>query len=224
MNYRHIYMRIIVHAKKETLEGKRPSKKSERKNFSDKYFEFHHIFPKSLFPQYKNFKQNLVALTAREHFFCHELLTKIWPSKEMTYAKWRLACAHKNIISSRDYEKTRLEIIPILSERGKLYIGKKNPNYGNHKLAGKNNPMYGKNIKDFMTPEAYENWRKKSKKNGKIISIKLRKKVICIEDNRIMNSCSEACKIYGVSMPTLSRIIRKNIDCKACPGKHFKFI
>lgn len=27
------------------------------------------------------------------------------------------------------------------------------------KQSGKNNPMYGKNIKDYMTEEAYENWK-----------------------------------------------------------------
>lgn len=214
-------MCIIAHAKSEMKEGKRPSKKSERKNFPEQYFEFHHIFPRSLFPQYENFEQNLVALTAREHFFCHELLTKIWPSKQMTYAQWRLACAYKGIISSRSYEKARLEIIPIISASAKLRTGEKNPNYGNHKLAGKNNPMYGKNVKDFMSPEAY---RDMCKKRGKKTAIRLLKKVICIEDNKIMNSCSETCKIYNISMSTLSRIIRKESDCRACPGKHFKFI
>ena len=72
-----------------------------------------------------------------------------------------------------------------------------------------------------MTPEAYKEMRKKQ---GQKTAIRLLKKVLCIEDNKIMNSCSEVCKIYGISMPTLSRIIRKKTDCQACPGKHFKFI
>ena len=279
MNYRHVYMRIIAHAKSEMKEGKRPSKKSERKNFPNQYFEFHHIFPRSLFPQYKDYKQNLVALTAREHFFCHELLTKIWPSKQMTYALFAFISRpnYDYKISSKEYEKIKKEFSKMMSEKMKgisrnkgLYVtfsekkkqeikekqkatrikngtsfekennpmygkhwkdhpewkhydrnGKNNPNYGNHKLAGKNNPMYGKNVKDFMSPEAYKNMRKKQ---GQKTAIRCRKKVICIEDNRIINSCSEACKIYNIPMSTLSRIIRKNIDCKACPGKHFKFI
>ena len=49
MNYKHIYMRIISHAKSEQLNGLRPSSKSNRNSFKEKY-EFHHILPKSLFP------------------------------------------------------------------------------------------------------------------------------------------------------------------------------
>ena len=46
MNYRHIYMLIIEHAKKETFLGLRPKNRSQKKNFSNQYFEFHHILQK----------------------------------------------------------------------------------------------------------------------------------------------------------------------------------
>lgn len=120
MNYRHIYMCIIAHAKLEMKEGKRPFKKSERKNFPEQYFEFHHIFPRSLFPQYKNFEQNLVALTAREHFFCHELLTKIWPSKQMTFALFAMTLdkhGHReNRLTPKEYEKLKKNYRELLSK------------------------------------------------------------------------------------------------------------
>ena len=38
--------------------------------------EHHHILPRSLFPEFKNDKTNLVVLTFREHFICHVLLWK----------------------------------------------------------------------------------------------------------------------------------------------------
>lgn len=41
----------------------------------DGYFEIHHILPKCLGG--KNNSENLVKLTAREHFICHLLLTKM---------------------------------------------------------------------------------------------------------------------------------------------------
>lgn len=50
MNYRHVYMLIVEHAKSEQRLGLRPKNKQQRKNFPDKYFEFHHILPKSIYP------------------------------------------------------------------------------------------------------------------------------------------------------------------------------
>lgn len=107
MNYKHTYMRIISHAKSEQLNGLRPSSKSNRNSFKEKY-EFHHILPKSLFPLWEKRSDNLVALTLREHYFVHLLLTKIYPSYEMAVAM--LIMANKsNIASSREYERIRLE-------------------------------------------------------------------------------------------------------------------
>jgi len=123
MNYRHIYMRNNAHAKLEMKEGKRPLNHKDKKNFPNQYFEFHHIFPRSLFPQYKNFVQNLVALTAREHFFCHELLTKIWPSRQMYTALFYLSNDKKHKCSSKEYERIREEFSKSQSvhKKGKYY-------------------------------------------------------------------------------------------------------
>jgi len=48
---------------------------SARNRVSDSYTEKHHILPWSLGGD--NSADNLVALTAREHFICHWLLTKM---------------------------------------------------------------------------------------------------------------------------------------------------
>jgi len=59
----------------------------QRKNPNYKYYERHHILPKSLFPQYKDFnkqfKWNKVLLTAKEHILAHILLMKHY--KEINY-------------------------------------------------------------------------------------------------------------------------------------------
>lgn len=68
MNYKLVYMRIVSHAKKEMNLGLRPRNSWEKKEFPNQYFEFHHILPKSLFPNWIKRKSNIVALTAREHF------------------------------------------------------------------------------------------------------------------------------------------------------------
>ena len=99
MNYRHVYMLIIEHAKSEQLQG-------IRKRGNGEYYENHHILPKSLFPLWKNRKPNQVLLTAREHFFCHQLLTKIYPTKEM-YSALSIFCKfkqNKRKLASRQYE------------------------------------------------------------------------------------------------------------------------
>lgn len=43
---------------------------------TDGYVERHHIYPRSLFPQKTNDADNLISLTAREHFIAHWLLHK----------------------------------------------------------------------------------------------------------------------------------------------------
>lgn len=114
MNYRHVYMLIIEHAKSEMKLGIRPKDIAQkRRDFKNQYFEFHHILPRSLFPNWKKKKFNIVCLTAREHFFCHQLLTKIYPSKEMGFALvsfisylQKKGCDYK--ITGREYERLRI--------------------------------------------------------------------------------------------------------------------
>lgn len=112
MNYRHVYMLIIEHAKSEEKLGL-------RKKGNGNYYERHHILPKSLYPLWIKEKRNLVLLTAREHFFCHQLLTKIYPSKEMTYAIYafvnRPNANYK--ISSREYERLKFEFSVFISNK-----------------------------------------------------------------------------------------------------------
>lgn len=62
MNYQKIYDQIIDRAKERKLEG---------------YKEKHHIIPKCMGGG--NERENLVELTAREHFICHWLLHRIYP-------------------------------------------------------------------------------------------------------------------------------------------------
>lgn len=115
MNYRHVYMMIVSHAQSEMKLGKRPKTSYFKKNFPNQYFEFHHILPKSIFPLWKGKKSNIVALTAREHYFCHQLLLKIYEYDEVKYSKMAYALLkfHNNPhsdykFSSRDYERVRI--------------------------------------------------------------------------------------------------------------------
>ena len=55
------------------------------------YCEKHHILPKSIFPEFKDDPNNIIKLSAREHYICHLLLTKMTTSnnkRSMSYAFW----------------------------------------------------------------------------------------------------------------------------------------
>jgi len=117
MNYRHIYAIIITKAKEEMQLG-------IRCKGNGNYYEKHHILPKSLFPLWKHRSSNIVLLTAREHYFCHELLIKIYPSRSMNYALWFLSNSKYHKVSSRQYERAKL-----LNWENSL--GESNPNFGN---------------------------------------------------------------------------------------------
>lgn len=108
MDYQRVYDQIIDRAKSRKLEG---------------YREKHHIIPKCLGGTNK--KQNLVELTAREHFVCHQLLIFIYPrSKKIAYALWGMCnqtTSLNNIrryrVSSRAYQTGRESFIQAITGR-----------------------------------------------------------------------------------------------------------
>ena len=72
MNYKKIYDTLCERGK-------------ERNTDEDEYYEIHHIIPKCMGGT--NDKTNLTHLTYREHFLCHWLLHRIYPShKKLQYA------------------------------------------------------------------------------------------------------------------------------------------
>lgn len=114
MNYRKAYISIISKAIKEN-----------RSKGDNIYYELHNILPKSLFPLWKTKKSNLVLLTAREHFICHKLLTKIFPSKEMYFALISFI-GNKNVhISSREIERLRVDYSKRIMGENNAFYGRK---------------------------------------------------------------------------------------------------
>lgn len=70
MDYQRIYNQIIENRKQNLAEG---------------YIEKHHIIPRSLGGT--DDKENLVKLTAREHFICHYLLAKMYKKETFNWYK-----------------------------------------------------------------------------------------------------------------------------------------
>jgi hypothetical protein len=109
------YFDIISNASKNSIER------------NDGYFEKHHIIPKSLGGN--NSKENIVKLTAREHFICHLLLPKMLEGKQkqsMCFALNMMASKSKyhkrTSVSSRTYEKIKEMVRPLFSE---INLGRK---------------------------------------------------------------------------------------------------
>ena len=65
------------------------------------YYEKHHIFPKSLYSEWKFKKNNIILLTRDEHLLAHKLLKTIFPVKEMSYAySFMLGIMHLGLTNS----------------------------------------------------------------------------------------------------------------------------
>ena len=81
---------------------------TENRKRTTQYFEAHHIIPKSLAPEFANFRLNnwnKVLLTPKEHFICHLLLTKMVTGdmrSKMIYALWHMR-NQKNQYQERRY-------------------------------------------------------------------------------------------------------------------------
>ena len=89
----------------------------------DLYTENHHVIPKSLGGT--DLKENIAKLTAREHFICHWLLTKMTTGpdqKKMAYACKRMMHSsgkkqHRYKINSHIYEQLKVNLNLVLKGR-----------------------------------------------------------------------------------------------------------
>ena len=102
MNYQRIHDQIIERAKSEN-----------RQKGGDVYYERHHIIPSSFGGSNK--KENLVLLTAREHFIVHKLLCEIYPDNKYALKGYYLMAAGHTMgnrlgeyrVGAREYERLR---------------------------------------------------------------------------------------------------------------------
>jgi hypothetical protein len=100
MNYTNEYQKLISKAKSRLSQ--------------DGYFEKHHIFPKSLGG--KDMAENLVFLSAREHFIAHLLLAKIYGGP-MIYAAYAMMYQNDKKYTSRKYSWLKIAFSELHSKR-----------------------------------------------------------------------------------------------------------
>lgn len=116
MDYKKIYDKIIL----------RGQKRGNDKKILDGYYESHHIVPKCIGGTDKI--ENLVLLTAKEHFICHLLLEKIYPNeKGLALAAYRLIYGNKEFrkeikVTSKTINGIKQRAIETLKRYGKERI------------------------------------------------------------------------------------------------------
>lgn len=108
MNYEKHYNQLIKTRRNRTCQP-------------NEYYEKHHIIPKSLGGA--DSKDNLIFLTAREHFIAHWLLWRIYKNKETAFAFYSMVHMGKNQIikSSRVYEECKLARRKFIIDNNKKY-------------------------------------------------------------------------------------------------------
>ena len=173
MNYTKIYNLIIEKRKVVIPTG---------------YVEEHHIIPRSLGGS--DDKSNLVKLTAKEHFICHLLLTKMYPNDTIEYYKmfhafFMMLVTSKNqkrYITSRKYENMRVSFSERMSV---LQGGNKNSQFGTMWIHNKTLKQCKKVPKDSILEEGWETGRVidfNKKEVEKIKIIKKKENIISIKE------------------------------------------
>lgn len=201
MNYNKLYNKIIDKAlKREYILG---------------YYETHHIIPKCLGGSNK--KDNLVKVTAKEHYILHHLLTRQHPSHSgIVYAYWMM-CKVKDktqerfLPSAKTYEELKVLYHEVAIQPRPWFSGINHPLYGKK---GQLSKRFG--LKH--TPETIITLSEKrklftaSKETNKKISKTLSyggcykaKSVTCHTTGRIFSCAKELAEYLGLSYSSVRR-------------------
>ena len=135
-----------------------------RFNCGDAYHERHHIVPECCCGT--DDKDNLIDLFAREHFEAHRLLALENPDSDGLICAWFRMSFGKNqdrithIVTPEEYEEAKIAFAQMQSQK---MAGENNPMYGKAhsqetrdkirakcigKYVGENNPNYGKHLSE----------------------------------------------------------------------------
>lgn len=187
MDYKKIHDNLIERAKNRKLEG---------------YVEKHHIIPKCM--NGTNKPNNLVDLTAREHFLIHWLLHEMYPeNSDLRYAFWSMCRNSDNQQrykpSSRVYEYAKHKMLEIWQ---KFKPSESQINASREKIKGSKwyHKPDGTNLRAFPNdPKIVEGGWLKGRFNGSNISNKANTdKLKKYEGKKLPSTSNKRCSIDGV--------------------------
>jgi hypothetical protein len=173
MNYANIYNQIIYNRQQNIITR------------SDTYCEEHHIIPRALGGSDE--KINKLMLTAKEHYVCHHLLTKMYKRgtrhwHKMVKAFMRMHSSSSNqyrYFNARTYEKLKIDHAYSMSVS---QSGKGNSQYGTMWIS---NVEERKSKRILKTDPMPNNWRKGRILNfDKFIEAEEKKRKGDIEQNK----------------------------------------
>lgn len=122
MDYRRIYYQLIEKRQQILVEG---------------YSEKHHILPKCL--KGTNNTENLVRLSAREHFIAHQLLVKMYPKvNRLIRALNLMMYCNQQKYTSRQFEWIKIMYRENNSGKNNSFYGKKHTEENRIKCGAKN--------------------------------------------------------------------------------------
>lgn len=194
MNYKRIYDQIIDRAKNRDLIG---------------YREKHHIIPRCLGGS--NSKENLVELTAREHFLCHWLLHEMYPDNYKLAYAFNKMC-HIKSSSAKDYVPSSRVVEYSRKQSTKLSTGENNP-FFNKKHSEEVISKIKAKLSNFRHSEESKlkmgrsRYGKENPQYGKPST--KRKKVIDPQNSIIFDSIKQAGEHFGISSSAIIYRIRK---------------
>lgn len=217
--YTHIYYSIVNNGKSRTLEG---------------YYEKHHIIPRCLGGLDNN--DNIVCLTAREHFLCHWLLIKMTTDDayyKMIHAWFAMSRRDRNQkryhINARTYEymKNRLAEARRYTNQKRRYLP----------LTDMTKKKISQSLKKhFITEKGTFTGKKHSKESCKKISQKLKEyhKIKTYKDSfkiiypngevEIIGCLTHWAKKNKLSIETLKDSYRKNRRISRGPARGLQVI
>jgi hypothetical protein len=187
MDYKKMHDNLIERAKNRKLEG---------------YVEKHHIIPKCM--NGTNESNNLVKLTAREHFLVHWLLHEMYPeNSDLRYAFWSMCRSSDNQQrykpSSRVYEYAKHKMLEIWQKFTPL---DKQINSIKESLTGTKwyHKPNGTNLRTFPNdPKIVEEGWLLGRFGGKSISDKANKvKEKKYEGKKLPSTSNKRCSIDGI--------------------------
>lgn len=162
MDYKRIYDQLMesrLSIKKERNEARK----------SGAYFERHHIIPLSMGgnKSYSIDSDNIVLLTAREHYLAHRMLWIIYKTREMGFAFHKMVFSQNSLqkrrFDSKAYEAARIALSECQRGENNPMFGRESPMKGKEPankgkklgpredIMGENNPSKRKEVREKIS-------------------------------------------------------------------------